>query len=158
VNASTSEIPVRDRVYLTAAGKTIAKELIRDPTKFYVKQLDHLPIKDSAEILASAAVLNLVKHCGVMSNYEGMMNLADRIRFASLDLQSRVATKDHEARSYGRSLIIPFYGKEDMRECAPINFVDLISKKKIDEIKSGSPKQETCQRAMEMDVRRIWPD
>jgi hypothetical protein len=158
VNASTSEIPVRDRVYLTAVGKTIVKELIRDPTKFYVKQLDHLPIKDSAEILASAAVLNLVKHCGVMSNYEGMMNLADRICFASLDLQSRVATKDHEARSYGRSLSIPFHGKEDMRECAPIDFVDLISKKKIDEIKSGSPKQETCQRAMEMVVRMIWPD
>ena len=81
------------------------------------------------------AVLNLVKHCGVMSNYEGMMNLADRIRFASLDLQAKVATKDNEARAYGRKLSIPFYGKEDMREAAPIDFTDLLGTSKINQIK-----------------------
>ena len=158
VNAPTSETPIRDRLYLNDENKAVAKEIIRNPAKFYVKQLDHLSIKDTVEVLSSVAVLNLVKHCGVESNYEGMMKTADRIRFASLDLQSRVATKDNEARWYGRTLSIPFYGKEDMRECAPIDFVDLLGKKKIVEIKSGSPSLATCQRAMEMVVRRIWPD
>jgi hypothetical protein len=151
-------IPLSERFYLNEECTQCAKEIMREPDKFHFTHLKHLNIYDTLSILISTAAWNIVKSCGLESNYAGVISQCEeRLLFAPLETLVRVSTTDNGARKYYRSLNSPSYCSTDMSKVAIIDFEELLGPIRLREIKSGSPPVEECFKAIEMVIKRRYP-
>jgi hypothetical protein len=78
-------IPLSDRYYLNSDCEVQVREIMRNPEKFDFTHLKDLCIYDTLSVLISTATWNIVKSCGLESNYAGVITQCSRLIFAPLE-------------------------------------------------------------------------